>query len=230
LIKKIHLLVFDVDGTLSIDGEPIENSVAQQLVELEKKGFQICLASGKDYYYLKALARGMGLSKVWFIAENGAVYFTDKMYYTIPIMNTINFTRTIIEKIKKDYPQVILQPNDVMITAFINDYEIKNEICKSIKKLGIIEGITANIYIHPSSLDVIPEDIDKAAALVKIKNEYGLTSSQIIAVGDYSNDICLAKEVSMLIIVGSKLPDTIDYLKVDCIMDAFDYLNKNLVF
>lgn len=205
--EKIKLAVFDVDGTLSVGQNAISNNVSQKICGLELNGLQICLASGKDHYYLTALARGMGLSNAWYIAENGAVIQTDHgKECLVESSDIINGMKDIQRKISLAFPLVWFQNNEVAITAFFENDFMANEILMYLKSIQTEYDFDINSFLHAHSFDIVPACVDKAFALRRIKREADIATSQIIAAGDNANDEKMLSEVKYRIVVGAGLP------------------------
>lgn len=205
--EKIKLGVFDVDGTLSVGQNAISNSVSKRLCDLELKGLQICLASGKDHYYLTALARGIGLTNAWYIAENGAIIQT--VYgkeYLVDSSDIITGMKDIQRKISLVFPFVWFQNNEVAISVFFENDFTANKILRYIKSIQPYYNFEINYFLHNRSLDIVPICVDKAFALRRIKKEARIDTSQIIAAGDNSNDEKMLFEAQYRIVVGIGIP------------------------
>ena len=62
--------VFDLDGTLCAVGKAILPETLALLEQLQRRGVQLALSSGKPIYYLCGLLRQTGLRDVILMGEN----------------------------------------------------------------------------------------------------------------------------------------------------------------
>ena len=77
-MKAKHVVILDVDGVLAEHGQPVSSEISGLVRGISQRSL-IALASGKPASYLEGLSRGMGLSNVIIIGENGGViYFPRK--------------------------------------------------------------------------------------------------------------------------------------------------------
>ena len=77
-MKAKHVVILDVDGVLAKHGQPVSSEVSRLVREISQRSL-IVLASGKPASYLEGLSRGIGLSNVIIIGENGGIiYFPRK--------------------------------------------------------------------------------------------------------------------------------------------------------
>jgi len=204
--SKIKLIVFDVDGTLSYGQQAIKTDISRKLCDLESKGIQVCLASGKDHYYLTALVRGMGLSSAWLISENGAILETESgKEYFITSKHDKNELSDINSRIASNFPFVSFQQNEICISIFFNNPTSPDDILDYINSFRSDYNLTFNCFLHPNSIDIVPKCVDKSIALRKIKIEKQISTSEVIAVGDNTNDEKMLLEAKYRIIVGKRL-------------------------
>jgi hydroxymethylpyrimidine pyrophosphatase-like HAD family hydrolase len=219
---QYKMIVFDVDGTIADFGAPVTLKTIKAINTLNDHHIRIIFASGKNISYIMGLSRGIGLPLEAGIGENGAVYFyTDK---SGKIHIVLESKTAIIDDIKsrilKCSDDFWMQENLVNLTVFPNNsnaFSVINTVLAEYKS-----NETIVIMQHKDSIEVIPANINKAQALRVIKEEYNLTTDDVIAVGDDENDTSLVSEVGKFIIVGDKLkvsgikfPDTdkmLDYL------------------
>ena len=204
--KRFKLIVFDVDGTLSTGQHAIPNRVSQKLCDYEASGIKVCLASGKDHYYLTALSRGMGLKNVWIIAENGAVFQTNygKQYLdsSPKIKSELSRFR---DQIKIAFPNIWFQNNDISITVFFDSSLSSDSISKFVESHREDYEIEFSCFAHPDTFDIVPVGTDKSLALQRIKKEMRFSPFEIIVVGDGPNDEKMLFEAQHRLIVGDGL-------------------------
>ena len=226
----IKLLVFDVDGTLSIGQNEIEREVSHFLYLFEKKGIRVCLASGKDYYYLTALSRGIGLKNPYYIAENGGILFTD----TKRIANIDERVEESLYKIKRlideKFTKIWFQPNEACLTILSNGEGIILEIEQYIKSYCDLREF--KIFTHYSedcsSIDILPQNIDKAVGLCAIMKKMQITSSGVIVAGDSQSDMQMAQYANLMLIVGNETTHFENVKRFNYPIEMMRFLYKNI--
>lgn len=227
----VKLLVFDVDGTLTIGQSEVENEIAQTICWFEKCGIKICLASGKDLYYLSALSRGMGIKSPYFIAENGGVWFFEgKRYVSInkDVKDSLNQIKSMISK---KFSRIWFQPNEVCLTIMSKENFLISEIEDYLYKNMSLEMFT--VYPHYfqecSSVDILPKDIDKVVGLRYIMKKLELTHKEVIVAGDSVSDSQMAQCTDLMLIVGSGLPDIKNAKYFRCPYEMINFLYNNII-
>lgn len=187
------MAVFDIDDTLAFVGQPILEKNVKLLKEIEDAGVVIALSSGKSIYYQIGMFRQVGLKAPVFIGENGCsiafgVKLPPKVLKTVPAESVYFKSR---EQILCDMNSLCpdgfwLQPNEVMLTLFFNDTEVREKMRKYFRDCKY-RGIT--VYEHIDSFDVVPENINKYTGLERLSAEMKITRDEVITVGDGVNDV-----------------------------------------
>jgi len=189
----MKLLVFDLDGTLAELGKGILSENIELLKVIEKKGVRIAICSGKPVYYLCGFMRQVGLKCPILIGENGAVIqfgvdLPPEKYYVLPYSKeakrSIRFLR---EKIEEVLPNMWYQPNEVGLTPFPKSEE-EFEIITSILERYSNEIEDVDVYRHVDSFDITPKGISKKDGLKYLGELLGISSEEMVSVGDGVND------------------------------------------
>jgi HAD superfamily hydrolase (TIGR01484 family) len=226
------LFAFDIDGTLSNHGTPIPQGVASKLKELENRGIQIALVSGKPAYYLAGLARGMGLERALLIGENGCVIFDFATLEETRIVERLGAVDEVENQVISNFKnKVWLQPNRVALTVFPKKREEVPIIADFMRESLAPISNDVIIYEHVDAVDVIPVGVDKGVALKKVLNEKLFKKEDIIAFGDSTNDLPMFKEAGKVVVIGKTIAFE-NAIIFDTIMDALhseiveDFINK----
>lgn len=222
----LKLVAFDVDGTLSEPDKSIEGHVAERIRSLEAKGIRILLISGKNAFYLAGLARGLGIQNPLVAGENGCVILEPLKLREIRLAQSTELIQLLKSQVEAKYhDQVWLQPNLVAFTVFPKDAGLVDEIYQYIKLM--VTDTSYKVLKHVDAIDVLPPEINKGKALSVIKEMYGVTSQEVIAVGDSESDLSMAGEVRNLVMIGYKTTTehAIHFAKVD---QAFAYLEEQV--
>jgi len=205
-IKKIKMVVFDVDGVLVPRGTKIkqignttilETKVIKkkqigQIKKLHKKGFLINISSGRGLYMLQEMFREV-LPFVSLTYENGsATWHKGKIYQHV---NSFDSLRGVFPKLKsvvKMSKKVKgFEPKEFIIT--IHCTKKVSEIEKVVKK-------AKNLYTvwNGEAYDIgIKKDQTKAIGLKQIMKIFRLKKENIMAIGDNYNDHELLKETGI---------------------------------
>ena len=189
----IKMTVFDIDDTLAFVGQPILEKNVKLLKEIEDAGIIIAISSGKSIFYQIGMFRQVGLKNPVFIGENGCsiafgINLPPKVLKTVAPENIYFKSRArILEDISSICPDGFwLQPNEVMLTFFFNNSDIRDKMRDYFKDCNY-GGVT--VYEHVDSFDVVPKNINKYIGLEKLCAELNIGRNEIIAVGDGINDI-----------------------------------------
>ncbi|MDE5868012.1 MAG: Cof-type HAD-IIB family hydrolase [Anaeroplasmataceae bacterium] len=204
-MNKIFL--FDVDGTLSVDGI-VPNSAKDALVYLRNKGYLVLLCTGRCLGQMTDLLNSIHVDGI--IANNGAYASLNGIpFFEAPIDN--KEIKKLIDKklclgiLTKDEYGVVLEDEDVL-NEFCAHFKIQrpkhldleNIFSKPIYSLGVYtkEDMTntieelANLHfvkVCEVGYDIVSKGISKATAIKALKKLY--PDAKIIAFGDNYNDL-----------------------------------------
>lgn len=189
----IKLIVFDLDNTLAKLGKGIIEEDLRLLREIEKNNIRIAICSGKPVAYLCGLLRQIELQNPVMIGENGAaiqlgVDLPPKEFYVLPHSTEADQTiRFLKERIQAILPHIWFQSNDVGLTPFPAN-EAEFEIIETCIRENQPQIKDVTIYRHIDSFDITPNGITKYDGLKYLGEILGITSDEVIAVGDGVND------------------------------------------
>lgn len=226
------LIIFDLDGTLAELAKPITAETIKGLNNLADLGHIIAICSGKPTYYLCGMLRQTGISNPVYIGENGAtlqfgVDLPPKKTFVYPhnadSKSQIKLISSIIRKRCND--DIWCQPNEFTFTPFPKNKMVFDEIRNIIAEYREqLKDLT--IYEHGDCFDFIPKEISKQNGVKFLANLLGISSENIIAVGDGVNDYSMFEYAGMS--VGINL---INHTKathnVSNIADALAYIIEN---
>lgn len=185
-----RLIVFDVDGTLVEIGQPVRADVAEKLQNLENRGIQIALASGKNLSYLLGLARGMGIKSALVIGENGCVVFDpSNMEERISIERPMEISTIENEVLKRFSDSIWLSPNQVELTGFPREKVLLPSLSSFVREVTSSFKGKVVVLEHEDAIDVLPVGIDKGKVLSKMMKLQGIEKEEVVAVGDSDSDI-----------------------------------------
>ena len=211
------LLVFDLDGTLAQLGTGMLVQDIEQLKRLDEAGYRIAIASGKPVYYLCGFMRQIGVREPILIGENGATFqfgvdLPPKTYFSYPCSDVARRQlRWIKEKVDEACGDgVWYQPNDVAVTPFPQTEEIF-DVIQEIVDTHPEELSQLHVYRHTDSFDIAPANVSKFNSLDYLTMYLSLTAADVIAYGDWTNDIPMFEFADLSVGVGGKMEYRTDY-------------------
>lgn len=229
----LKLIVFDLDGTLSKDGySAIPEKELTTIKELEKKGVKIAICSGKPTHYLCGFLRQCDWKTPIMMGENGSVVqfgicippkFFHVMPYSEDAKQSIRFLK---EEIDKKIPDMWYQPGLTALTPFPKcdaEFEIIDSILKAHQDK--MENLIA--YKHNDCYDIVPNSINKGAAVKWLCQKFGFSKDEVATVGDGINDYSMFKESGLSF--GINIPDkSAAKYNVSSLKEALDYINSKI--
>lgn len=205
-IKKIKMIVFDVDGVLVprgtrikqvgnttiLETKTIEKKQIEQIKELNKKNFLINISSGRGLYMLQEMFREV-LPFVSLTYENGsATWHKGKIYQHV---NSFGYMKDIFPKLRRVSSSNIkgFEPKEFIITI---------HCAKRVKEIEKIIREEKKLYTvwNGEAYDVgIKKYQTKAVGLRRIMKIFKLEKKNIMAIGDNHNDYELLREAGIAI-------------------------------
>jgi HAD superfamily hydrolase (TIGR01484 family) len=233
-VMMMHkLLVFDLDGTLAEIGKGMLPEDVAEFHRLEKSGYRIAICSGKPVFYLCGFMRQVGLKDPILIGENGAVFqfgveLPPRVYYRYPCTETV---RRQLRKMREMIDEacgedVWYQPNDVALTPFPKN-DAAFDLIQELIDTHIEELSGLHVYRHSDSFDIIPGNINKFSSLELLTQSLSITSGQVIAYGDWTNDIPMFEFADMSVKIGRRLKYETD-LTYDTIGEALRATGRDI--
>lgn len=227
----MKLVVFDLDGTLAPVGRPIGAETILGMHELERRGIQIALCSGKPVYYLCGVMRQVGLKHPILLGENGAsmqvgIDLPPQEHYILPYSEAARQSiRLIRAELERRMPKLWYQPNQVGLTPFFSTQAENEAIGKCIADLS---GQISDVDIYPQGdcYDVTPKGISKAVGIRTLGEYLGVDAKDMVAVGDGINDYPMFDAAGFSIGIRLKNPEAVS-LNVDSIGAAIEWLLAN---
>lgn len=205
-LKKIKMIVFDVDGVLvprgtkikqvgnttTLETKVIHEKQIGQIKKLYDMGFLINISSGRGLYMLQEMFRGI-LPFVSLTYENGsATWYKGKVYQHV---NSFEHTKDIFPKLKKvvnnNKKVKGFEPKEFIITIHCN------EKVKAIEEIVKKEGGLVTVWNGEAYDILINKKQTKAVGLRHAMEIFKLNKGNVMAIGDNYNDQELLKESGM---------------------------------
>lgn len=209
---KFHVLVTDVDGTLTSPENRLHLPAVEVIWKLENQGIHVVFCSGNILCSLLTLGFYLGISGP-VIAENGGMVM--KRGWEKPIiLGSKELPLKALKVLKETFGDSIKETDDQFyrFTDVVIRRTIDREIIvKTLKEKGVeIKVLDSGYAIHLCDLRV-----DKAVGVRKAIETLGYQPEHAVGIGDGQNDIELIQEVGYGIALNNApkiLKDVADYV------------------
>lgn len=196
-LKKIKMIVFDVDGvivprgtkikqvgnTTTLHTKVIAQKQIEQIKKLHKLGFLINISSGRGLYMLQEMFREI-LPFISLTYENGsATWYEGKIYQHV---NSFKYLQGMFFKLKK-----IASKNKNVMGFEPKEFIITLHCAKKLKEIEKVVKTEKSLTTHwnGEAYDIlIKKDQTKAVGLRRVMRIFKLKKENVMAIGDNYND------------------------------------------
>ena len=203
-----QLLALDLDGTLTNSRKEITPSTRDALIDIQKNGKKVVLASGRPSQGVLPLAEELHLGDYgsYILSYNGGRITDCRSGEIIYSKYLPNDVAAPLLEIVKNYPGI-----DILAYT---DTEL-------------ISGGDTNEYFHsylsiycsdPFFLEIMPQGIDKAHSLTKLLTSIGLSTDAMICCGDGYNDLTMIETAGLGVAMANAQP---------LVKKSADYITKS---
>lgn len=236
----ISLLVSDIDGTLVLPENHIEEHVLLELKKYQANGNGIVLATGRNFQSVKRLLDLHELKVNGIALLNGAILLDEKLQIVkeaeigIAILSDImkatkdrNDTKVyIVTNLREEEykTNLTLTENEKLYSVNIEidseDIDILEELCETINE---ISNNLVSVFRNKNFIDIAPFGCSKGKAANYFKKQLKV-SGNMYCIGDSWNDVSMIKESAY----GTTFHSAEPLLKEEAsftVEDIFEYLN-----
>lgn len=240
-MKDYKVLFLDIDGTLVRPDNSIEDSSKEAISQLQAKGMEVFLATGRPLHEIDELAKDLNINS--FIGYNGAyaIYKGEDIFQKPMKSSTV---RKFLEIAKENQHEVILYTNSKnvftnldseTITEFMDKFHLyKNEAYSPSVDDAVLGMTLVNLKkddpalynneegIHLSQVnvegmrhcyDVIRDSVNKGYGVEVVLKQLDINKESSIAFGDGMNDKEMLQNVGESFAMGNGHPDLFQYAK-----------------
>lgn len=240
-MTNYKVLFLDIDGTLVRPDDTIEKSTKEAISQVQAKGLEVFLATGRPLHEIGALAKELNIHS--FIGYNGAyaVYNGEDIFQEPMKSSTVSNFLAIA---KENQHEVVLYTNSKnaftninseIITAFMEKFYLhKNEPYDPSINSAVLGMTLVNLKkddpalynkekgIHLTQVnvegmrhcyDVIRDSVNKGFGVQVVLKQLGLNKEDSIAFGDGMNDKEMLQNVGEGFAMGNGHPDLFQYAK-----------------
>ena len=194
-------LAADYDGTVAHDGVVSQDTVIA-LKRFKESGRKLVLVTGRELPDLKRVFPELGIfDKV--VAENGALIYTPASEEEMPIAPAP--APDFVKALKKRGVKPLSVGHCIVAT-----WEPHQASC-----LEVINdlGLELEIIFNKGAVMVLPSGVNKATGLAAALKELGLSTHNVVGIGDAENDHAFMRACGLSVAVANALPavkDTAD--------------------
>lgn len=230
------IVFFDIDGTLVNEEKEIPADTIAAIQELKEKGVEPVIATGRAPYFIKPLAKQLGIES--FVCLNGGyvVYKGEPLYKHAIDKSTLEKLVALTGQHdhglvfegehtfcsnREEHPFITesVLSLKVDLPSYNPDFWRTNEIfqvflhCES-KDESLYEALKTDFTLirwHPYAIDVLPAGGSKAKGIAAMLDKLGYTASDAAAFGDGLNDKEMLDYVGFGVAMGNSNPELLPY-------------------
>ncbi len=229
-------LFSDVDGTLMLSGGLIPKENLAAIKRFTEKGGHFALATGRSLLPTRTLVDRVGANSPCILYNGGAVYDyeRDRLIYNDSLsVKAKEAVRQVIQKFPHVRAAICCLDGNYEVGAripldFTPSFEpvyahidnVKSDWMKAVfhvpveEKASIMQWITSQNYpkinLTSSSdffIEILPEDCTKARGLEELCLREGINPENVVAIGDYYNDLELLQTAALSACVAGAPPE-----------------------
>jgi len=191
---KYRALACDYDGTLAHDGVVTPATLAA-LDRFRRSGRHLFMVTGRELPDLKRVCPALDRFE-WVIVENGALLHRPSTDSTRLLCEPAS--EALVETLRRSKMQPLSIGQAIIATVEPNEVVV----IEAIKELGL----ELQVIFNKGSVMVLPSGVNKATGLAALLDEAGLSSDQVVGVGDAENDHAFLEACGIGVAVANSLP------------------------
>jgi phosphoglycolate phosphatase (TIGR01487 family) len=190
-LNQLKLIVMDYDNVVIKPRKRVPKVTQKIFKKIRRKKIILCICSGRGYVDLERISKNIGLTK-YFIGEVGAVIkFKDKY---------ICLKKKESQKIRKVLRGIVnADGRKVAVKVEKKDFEKAQKILKD-------NRLDVSFQKNVSEADIVPAGIDKGVGLRYLIKKLGIKKNQVMAIGDFLNDLPMFREAGISVAVANSHP------------------------
>jgi HAD superfamily hydrolase (TIGR01484 family) len=212
---KYRLLALDLDGTLLNDRSEISETNAKWIKHAVEAGVTVCVSTGRGFVSALPFAEQLGLDTPMITVNGGEIWTKPHSLHR----------RTLLDSGKIMKLHALAERYDVWFWAYSTEDIYNKErwvgdtIARHWLKFGyysedapILGAILKEIQTweglelsnsSPHNIEINPQGVSKATALMEVCRMRGYEMSEVVAVGDSMNDIAAIKASGLGVAMGN---------------------------
>ena len=227
-LENIKLVVTDMDGTLLNSNHEVSSKFLKQFKQLQSHNILFVAASGRPYYSIIKKLDSIKNDIIVVAENGGIIADNTRILASKNIDSSkIKSIDNIINKIEdiiiiyctKDiaYIKDTTPKNIIIVKEYYSNYKLINsisEIKDNVVKIALYHPKSSESFIYPfvkrfndnnkviisspNWIDISEQGINKGNALNILLKNYNIKNTEVLAFGDYNNDIEMLKEANLV--------------------------------
>ena len=190
----ISCLATDYDGTLAHDGI-VDDATAEALVAFRRSGRKLLLVTGRELPdLLRVFPRIELFDRI--VAENGALLFDPATKKETPLGPEPS--TELVDTLRKKGVTPLSVGRSIVATWEPNEKLVLEAIRE--------HGLELQIVFNKGAVMVLPPGVNKASGLHAALEDFGLSSHNVVSVGDAENDHAFLQASGYAVAVANALP------------------------
>lgn len=214
-MSRYKLLALDMDGTVLDDRELIPEENKKWIAKAQEHGVTVCFSTGREIESIRPYTDELGLTSPIVAANGSEVWEHPDRLYKRHLIDAEWIERFVALAKQHDLwmwvtavegkwmlhnwdPQYL--DSQWLKFGFHSDNDtLRQELYETLKSWDVLE-ITNS---HPHNLECNPKGINKATGLLDVCEILGIDMSQVLAMGDSTNDTAMLQAAGMGIAMGN---------------------------
>ncbi|MCC7528218.1 MAG: HAD-IIB family hydrolase [Candidatus Melainabacteria bacterium] len=194
-------LACDFDGTLASDGV-VPDDVVQALTRVAASGRSLILVTGRRLEDLFSVFNHVDLFD-YVVSENGALLYKP----------STRVARALAEPPPRNFIDAL---RENAITPEIGKVAIATWHPNESKVLEIVQelGLDMHISFNKGAVMILPPGVNKGSGLEAALFEMGLSTHNVVGIGDAENDLSMLAVCECSVAVGNAIPSIKDYADI----------------
>lgn len=215
-MSRFKLLALDMDGTVLDDQENITAENKRWIQKAVEQGIILCFASGREIQSIRPYMEELGLTTPVVAANGSEVWESPDRLYKRHLIDAEWIERFValakrhdlwmwVTGVEGKYSLHNWRPEHLHTHQWLkfgfhldNDH-LRQELYETLASWGVLE-ITNS---HPHNLECNPKGINKASGLLDVCEIVGIDMSEVLAMGDSTNDTAMLRAAGKGIAMGN---------------------------
>ena len=213
---QYKLLALDLDGTLLNDRSEISETNAKWVKRAADAGITVCVSTGRGFVSALPFAEQLGLETPMITVNGGEIWTKPHSIHkrTLLAADKVMKLHAIAERHGEAWFWAYTTQEIYNKERWVDDtpshdwlkfgfYTEDTKMLGSIlEQVRSIEGLELS-NSSPYNIEINPEGVSKASALLEVCRMLGFEMSEVVAVGDSLNDIAAIREAGLGVAMGN---------------------------
>ncbi|MEH7294300.1 Cof-type HAD-IIB family hydrolase [Priestia megaterium] len=212
--KEFKLIALDMDGTLLNNQQEISKENREAIAKAQEQGVHVVLSTGRSLLTCREYAQSLQLSS-YLITVNGSEIWDEsgqlverklidassiEKMWNLTQEHKLNFWAVTTDKVWRDeFPEDIASQEWLKFGYDIPDDALREEVLKQIAGISDFEISNSSL----TNLEINALGINKAKGIMTVCERLGISTDEVIAMGDSLNDMAMIEAAGCGIAMGN---------------------------